>query len=120
MLCPPCMPGRESLLDRVMFSILIFISAYSTSAVHMNQQTLQCYACAYWYHCVCCGVDNQCYVTYQHDWLCTKCISDQLFVQFFPAEYLMLALVLTSSVEKLFCLICLHCHLQLACGFKLS
>ena len=50
--------------------------------VRVNQQALQCDACAYWCHCVCCGVDYQSYVAFQNavtfNWLCPKCVANEM------------------------------------------
>ena len=50
--------------------------------VRVNQRALQCDVCAYWCHCVCCGVDQHRYVTFQNanefNWLCPKCVADEM------------------------------------------
>ena len=62
-----------------------------------NQRALQCDTCAYWCHCVCCGVDNRRYVTYQNTEVFHGCARSVfltsypfMIVQFFPVEHLIL------------------------------
>ena len=50
--------------------------------VCVNQRALQCDVCAYWCHCVCCGVDQRRYATFQNaeefNWLYPKCVADEM------------------------------------------
>ena len=62
--------------------LYVFRVRFALSQFVFNQRALQCDVCAYWCHCVCCGVDQRRYATFQNaeefNWLCPKCVAAEM------------------------------------------
>ena len=72
--------------------------------VRTNQRALQCDACAFWCHCICCGVDGQQYVIYQNaevfNWLYQKCTSDRGAINYLKSRTPLMKRTLMKSFLK--------------------